>query len=467
MKMNKINPSKMLLSSLGLSFSLLAGCGGEGEVEEGQPVGLKVSVAGAGQINTLSGAILCGQGATDCAESYEEVTEETFTAVPEVGYYFAGWQVAQCAGVAAECQLEISSSLNGVSSDTFELKANFEPIEAAPEEAAYTYDAFGRRSSKTLGGVTTFFIYDTQGKLIQELDGSGKPVKEHIYLDEEQVAAVSRIGSSTAMQTLFVHNDHLATPIMMTNSSREVVWEIETAPFGETYALYDAENLNKRFPGQYFDRESGLNYNHHRYYNPYTGRYMESDPIGLLGGANTYAYALGNPLINTDPDGLWVTPQTVGGALGFIVGFGYSWYVNENSLSTALFDGLQAGAAGFVSGGGSVYTGFIASASAAAIRSKIDCGEIDVLNSGVNGLFAVAGGGFGKVGGAFVPQRLVREQRGFFGRYAEKLDLLGPKMVDRNIALRTNVSAATAAVSENSMAGAYSGSSWGGCPCTR
>jgi RHS repeat-associated protein len=61
---------------------------------------------------------------------------------------------------------------------------------------------------------------------------------------------------------------------------------------------------NLRFAGQYFDQETGLHYNYHRYYDPSLGRYLRADPIGFDGGINLYAYVLNNPLNWIDPLGL-------------------------------------------------------------------------------------------------------------------------------------------------------------------
>jgi RHS repeat-associated protein len=95
-----------------------------------------------------------------------------------------------------------------------------------------------------------------------------------------------------------------------------MVWRWDNAdPFGATApdaSLAGAFAYNPRFPGQLFDAESGLHQNYFRDYDPKTGRYLQSDPIGLKGGINTYGYVLGNPVSNTDPLGLQTLPGDVG-----------------------------------------------------------------------------------------------------------------------------------------------------------
>jgi RHS repeat-associated protein len=113
-----------------------------------------------------------------------------------------------------------------------------------------------------------------------------------------------RIGSATA-GLYYIHNCHLGTPKLLTDAEQNVVWEIHTTPFGEVHQeiVNGIANI-KAFPGQYRDSETGLSYNYYRDYDPSLGRYLQSDPIGLKGGLNTYGYVGGNPMKFVDPYGL-------------------------------------------------------------------------------------------------------------------------------------------------------------------
>jgi RHS repeat-associated protein len=82
------------------------------------------------------------------------------------------------------------------------------------------------------------------------------------------------------------------------------VWQADYEPFGKAIVRINTVENNLRFPGQYYDRETGLHYNYFRDYDPTGGRYVEADPIGLDGGMNLYAYVDGNPLSYVDPLGL-------------------------------------------------------------------------------------------------------------------------------------------------------------------
>jgi RHS repeat-associated protein len=90
----------------------------------------------------------------------------------------------------------------------------------------------------------------------------------------------------------------------MTDQGAAVVWAADYLPFGTADVSVGSVDNNLRFAGQYFDQETGLHYNYHRYYDPKLGRYLRSDPIGFDGGINLYAYVLNNPLNWVDPLGL-------------------------------------------------------------------------------------------------------------------------------------------------------------------
>ena len=159
--------------------------------------------------------------------------------------------------------------------------------------ARYTYNALGQRTSKSVTEngqtTTTYFLYDEQGMLIAEINGAGQTMTHYLSLNHQPLAQLR--GS----QIYYYHNDHLGTPQHMTDDRQAVVWHASYLPFGlATLSTEKVEN-NLRFAGQYFDKESGLHYNYFRYYDPSLGRYLQSDPIGLAGGINTYAYVSGNP----------------------------------------------------------------------------------------------------------------------------------------------------------------------------
>jgi len=168
--------------------------------------------------------------------------------------------------------------------------------------AEYYYDPFGRRLWKEVNGERTYFHYSEQG-LIAEYDDRGDPIRFYGY----------KPGSSWTTDPVFLkknreyyfyHNDHLGTPQKLTASNGKVVWSSRYASFGGTQLVEKEIKNPLRFPGQYYDEETGLHYNYHRYYDPEIGRYLRDDPIGLEGGINLFAYSENTPLKYIDYFGL-------------------------------------------------------------------------------------------------------------------------------------------------------------------
>ena len=164
-----------------------------------------------------------------------------------------------------------------------------------------TYDAFGHRLIK-VGAVsgTTLYQYGVNSRLLEEADGGGSPLVDYIYLDSLPVATLSPVDG----QIYYLHTDRFGTPQTATDSNQNVVWTASYGPFGEMSTTPSLIVQNLRLPGQEFDIDTGLYHNGFRNYVPSLGRYLESDPIGLAGGVNTYAYARGNPVNAADPSGL-------------------------------------------------------------------------------------------------------------------------------------------------------------------
>lgn len=160
-------------------------------------------------------------------------------------------------------------------------------------------------------------------------------------IEREVVIGLTRPEDNAG--TYYYHNDHLGTPQVLTDQSQNIVWQASYTPFGEAVITTEQVENNIRFPGQYYDQESGLHYNYFRDYDPESGRYIQSDRLGLFDGQNTYGYAHQNPISKYDPTGEFV-PQL----LGFFVSAGLEYLTNPCASAS---DILIAGGMGALGGG--------------------------------------------------------------------------------------------------------------------
>lgn len=177
--------------------------------------------------------------------------------------------------------------------------------------ANYQYNGQGVRVWRTItypsiGQAAT--VYDPTGSGHLYGEYFANDYREYVYLDGIPVAAALDAGRA-APDITYLFADQLGTVRAATNPQgvRSYEWPWLNNAFGEA-PKSGTDTFYTRFPGQYYDVETGLHYNMHRYYDPSTGRYLQSDPIGLAGGLNTYTYVYGDPLEGTDSLGL-IGPQ--------------------------------------------------------------------------------------------------------------------------------------------------------------
>ncbi|MGI2030434.1 RHS repeat domain-containing protein, partial [Endozoicomonas acroporae] len=230
--------------------------------------------------------------------------------------------------------------------------------------AEYAHDALGRRVLKRVNGTTTHFQWQGN-KINAEYDEYGVLVKRYRFALGSSPLQYKTIGA-----LYDVINDHLSTPRVLTNQLHSLEWVSSVSPFG----VVDVEKgqsieFNIRFPGQYFDEESGLNYNRFRDYSPKIGRYIQADPIGLNGGNNGFSYVLGNPVSLVDEYGLcpaggvlcatgafvvgYLAKQTPGALISASSNFGVE-YAKSGDIKNAAKKGGYGLAMGYMPGGSGV-----------------------------------------------------------------------------------------------------------------
>ena len=174
----------------------------------------------------------------------------------------------------------------------------------------FEYNALGQRVKKDGSHGVEYFVYDEMGRVLGVYNELGVAKEELIWMEGWRPVATAR-GTGINTQLYLIEVDHLNAPTRIRNQIDQVVWSWDKREAFGYHAPNEDEDgdgsyfeFNLRFPGQWFDKETGLFHNGFRDYNPSTGRYMQSDPLGLEAGFNTYSYVGSNPLRAVDPYGL-------------------------------------------------------------------------------------------------------------------------------------------------------------------
>jgi RHS repeat-associated protein len=189
---------------------------------------------------------------------------------------------------------------------------------------SYRYTGTGERVYRSGGGQTAHTMFDANGRWIGDYDENGQAIQQMIWFGDLPVGVHARMDAGQR-KLFYVQPDALGTPRVVIDPTRDVAvwrWDLDSEAFGETEPNRDPDGDNTlfvfdmRFPGQQYDSATGFNYNYFRDYDASTGRYVQSDPIGLRGGISTYSFVAGNPLTRIDSLGLegmgvWNSPDTL------------------------------------------------------------------------------------------------------------------------------------------------------------
>lgn len=204
-----------------------------------------------------------------------------------------------------------TTTVNGVS--TYQYDA-FNRMNSAGGTSYYV-NPEGQRLRKTGTAGTTYFAPDQGGSLLAE-NANGAWI-DYVWLNGRL------IGRMASNQAYAIHDDQVGRPQVVTDASHHIVWQAQNLAFTQKVTTASI-TFNLGFPGQYFDAETSSWNNGFRDYKSALGRYVESDPIGLAGGINTYAYVGDNPLGYIDPLGLWQFTISVDAFIGGVFTFGYN-----------------------------------------------------------------------------------------------------------------------------------------------
>lgn len=223
--------------------------------------------------------------------------------------------------------------------------------------AEYAYDHDGQLAARRLfdaAGAPTaeiHTVHDVEGRRIAEHDAAtGAVLREYVWLDDRPLAAIDATGA-----VYWVHIDWIHRPAMMTDATGAEVWRASWTPFGGADVVLDETANTLRFPGQWFQLETGLHHNWRRDYDPTLGRYLQPDRLGLIDGPSVYGYAGQNPIGRVDPTGEY---GLVGFAAGFFGNLAWQYFGEGKSLQCISYGEAGLSGLGGALGGGGVASFF-------------------------------------------------------------------------------------------------------------